>query len=122
MLPPPPTSTLFPYTTLFRSVCLALASCATTNLSPLGAGGKPFQREQDEKQIWQEAEQLERRIDESGIRYKDPQLDAYLTAVAQRLLPPGIQALELGPRVKVIQHPFLNALDRKSTRLNSSHT
>jgi len=91
------------------AVCLALASCATTNLSPLGAGGKPFQREQDEKQIWQEAEQLERRIDESGIRYKDPQLDAYLTAVAQRLLPPGIQALELGPRVKVIQHPFLNA-------------
>jgi len=91
------------------ALCLALASCATTNLSPVGAGGKPFQREQDEKQIWQNAEQLERSIDESGIRYKGPQLDAYLTAVAQRLLPPEVQAQGLGPRVKVIQHPFLNA-------------
>jgi len=91
------------------AACLALASCATTNLSPLGAGGKPFQREQDEKQIWQNAEQLERRIDESGMRYKGPQLDAYLTAVTQTLLPADVQALGLGPRVKVIQHPFLNA-------------
>jgi len=91
------------------AACLALASCASTDLSPLGAGGKPFQREQDEKQIWQNADQLERRIDESGMRYKSPQLDAYLTAVAQRFLPSEIRALELGPRVKVIQHPFLNA-------------
>jgi len=91
------------------TVCLALASCATTDLSPLGAGGKPFQREQDEKEIWQNAEQLEQRIDKSSMRYKHPQLDAYLTAVAQKLLPPEVQALGLGPRVKVIQHPFLNA-------------
>jgi predicted Zn-dependent protease len=102
-------SSASPADPLWIAACLALASCATTDLSPLGAGGKPFQGEQDEKQIWQNAGQLERRIDESGMRFKDTQLDAYLTAVAQRLLPPEIQALELGPRVKVIQHPFLNA-------------
>lgn len=91
------------------AICLALVSCATTNLSPLGAGGKASQREEDEKQLWQNAEQLEQRIDNSGIRYKNPELDAYLTAVAQRLLPTEAQVLGIGPRVKVIQHPLLNA-------------
>ena len=91
------------------TVCLAIASCATTDLSPFGAGGKPSQKDEDEKQVWQSAEQLEQRIDTSSARYKNPLLDAYLTAVAQKLLPPEVQALGLGPRVKVIQHPLLNA-------------
>jgi predicted Zn-dependent protease len=60
-------------------------------------------------QLWQTAEQLEQRIDNSGRRYKNPELDAYLTAVAQKLLPPDAQVPGAGPRVKVIQHPLLNA-------------
>jgi beta-barrel assembly-enhancing protease len=91
------------------AVCLAIVSCATTNLSPFGANGRPLQREEDEIKIWQNAEQLEQRIDKSGIRYQDSQLEAYLTAVAQKLLPPEVQVPGLAPRVKVIQHPFLNA-------------
>ena len=91
------------------AICLALVSCATTNLSPFGAGGTATEREKDEKQLWQTAEQLEQRIDNSGGRYKNPELDAYLTAVAQKLLPPEAQVPGIGPRVKVIQHPLLNA-------------
>lgn len=91
------------------AICLAVMSCATTNLPPLGAEGKPAQKEADENLIWQNAGQLEQRIDNSGVRYKDPELDAYLTAVARKLLPPEDQAPGLEPRVKVIQHPLLNA-------------
>jgi predicted Zn-dependent protease len=91
------------------AICLALVSCATTNLSPLGAGGTATQREKDEVQLWQTADQLEQRIDNSGRRYNNPELDAYLTAVAQKLLPPDAQVPGAGPRVKVIQNPLLNA-------------
>jgi len=92
-------------TCLLRAVvCLALGSCGTTNLPPFGATARPLQQEEDEKQIWRTADQLEQQLDKSGRRYKDPQLDAYLTGVAQKLLPP-----DLGARVKVIQSPLLNA-------------
>jgi predicted Zn-dependent protease len=91
------------------AVCFAVASCATTDLSPIGAGGKPVPTDEDEKQLWRNSEQLERRIDNSEIRYKNPQLDAYLTNVAQGLLPREVQVLGLAPRVKVIQNPLLNA-------------
>lgn len=82
------------------AVCLALMSCATTNLSPFGTGGTATETEKDEKQLWQTAEQLEQRIDNSGRRYKNPELDAYLTAVARKLLPPDAQvpALDLESR------------------------
>jgi beta-barrel assembly-enhancing protease len=91
------------------AVCLALVSCATTDLPPLDTTGSTFQREDDEKRIWETADRLEQEIDKSGRRYKDPRLDAYLTGVAQKLLPPEARAPGLGVRVKVIQNPLLNA-------------
>jgi len=91
------------------AVCIALASCATTNLSPIGAGAQASPTDEDEKQLWRTADQLERRIDSSEVRYKNPQLDAYLTGVAQKILPFKAQAMGLSPRVKVIQDPLLNA-------------
>ncbi|MGQ0577666.1 MAG: M48 family metalloprotease [Betaproteobacteria bacterium] len=91
------------------ATCLALVSCATTNLAPFGAAGTAPQTEKDEEQLWQTAGQLEQRIDNSGARYKDPELDAYLTAIAKKLLPPDAQVPGDGPRVKVIQNPLLNA-------------
>lgn len=91
------------------AVCLALASCATTNLAPLGTGGRSFQKEQDEEQIWSNADQLEQRLDNSGRRYKDPKLDAYLTDVARKLLPREAREQGAEPRVKVLENPLLNA-------------
>ena len=91
------------------AMCLALVSCATTNLPPFGVGGTAPQTEKDEEQLWQTAGQLEQRIDNSGARYKNPELDAYLTAVAKKLLLPDTQVPGAGPRVKVIQNPLLNA-------------
>ena len=94
------------------AVSLAFASCATTSLPAIGAGGKPFQMEEmeeDEKRVWQSAEELEWRLDKSGILYEDHKLEAYLGAVAQKLLAQNVQASDLTPRIKVLQHPLLNA-------------
>jgi predicted Zn-dependent protease len=88
---------------------LALVSCATTDLPSIGAERKPFQIEEDEKQLWKNAEYIERQIDQSGNLYKDEKLEAYLDTVAQKLFAQKVGAPGLTPRIKVIQHPFLNA-------------
>lgn len=91
------------------AIFLALASCATTNLPPISAEEKLFQMEEDEKQMWRNAEQLEQQIEKGGVLYDDPKLEAYLNAVAGKLLPQNVQSSGLTPRIKVIQHPLLNA-------------
>src|SRR5438034_6592589 len=90
MLRPPPRSTLFPYTTLFRS----------RRLAGIGTFDQPGLR------------------DEQGVRVHrsaEPHLDG-----SPKMLDPGAD-LRLGARgerlVEQLQGP-----DRKSTRLNSSHT
>lgn len=88
-------------------ISLMLVSCATTNLLPIGAEEKPFQIEEDEKQLWRNAEQLERQF--SGILYKEEKLEAYLDAVGQKLSAQKVGAYGLTPRIKIIKHPFLNA-------------
>ena len=90
-------------------VSLSLVSCATTVFSPIGAGEKPFQMEEDEAHVWRHAEQIERQINKSGSLYEDDQLEAYINAVAQKLVSSQVQALGLTPRVRVIKHPLLNA-------------
>ncbi len=50
-------------TATLLAVCIGIASCASTNLAPIGADGKSFSAEEDERKIWQSAEQLEQRID-----------------------------------------------------------
>src|SRR5207249_12017936 len=88
-LPAPPSSTLFPYTTLFRSNRVADAAAARMQHHPHAA------------------------------RLVEANLDEVVAAAerAELVSPPG-----------VLPHPLLyagvllqNSLDRKSTRLNSSH-
>ncbi len=88
---------------------LLLASCATTSLPSIGAEGKAFQMEEDEGELWRNAEQLERRLEKSGILYKDDKLEEYLNAVAQKLLDQNLETSGATPRMKVIQNPLLNA-------------
>src|SRR5437870_11291066 len=76
MLPPPPSSTLFPYTTLFRSGAAARVNLIQRGLQLLDVGGK-----------------IARRVE------------------IRRVIEVHHKRLVLGVR----------RLDRKSTRLNSSH-
>ncbi len=89
-------------------IVLTLASCVSTKLSPIGSE-KPFQAEEDEKQVWRDSERLERVFEKSGLLYKNQELEDYLNALAEKLV--GQQVLDTGIklRVKVVQSPFLNA-------------
>src|SRR5438034_1556876 len=82
MLPLPPLSTLFPYTTLFRS-CLRMSSCREQDVSKR-AGSRLFSRRVSVDS---------RSAREGGSGGGDP-----------------------------LEHRPFPRLDRKSTRLNSSHT
>src|SRR3712207_7752829 len=84
MIRRPPRSTLFPYTTLFRS-SLAVGEQGAQRVWPQGPGGQPAQ---DGADLWPRAKDRQAGCPEVGSS-----------------CPSGPQA----------------ALDRKSTRLNSSH-
>src|SRR5207249_11073128 len=86
ILPPPPTSTLFPYTTLFRSIHVARGDCVGHFVNPQGARGEG---------LWIE-------LDSHGVLRR---------------------AVHVDLRHAVYRGQVLcdEGLDRKSTRLNSSH-
>src|SRR5205807_10364369 len=95
LLPPPPRSTLFPYTTLFRSVHLGKASLYLGLPQRLDDGG--VQLGDDLARRLRRREQRE----PSGRHHAGQQL---------------IERRDVGQR-----RIALRAADRKSTRLNSSH-
>lgn len=90
-------------------IVLALASCASTNLAPIGPG-KAFKAEDDEKQLWEDSEKIERAVVKSGLLYQDQELENYLNALAEKLVSRDLRDTGLKPRIKVIKNPFLNAV------------
>jgi predicted Zn-dependent protease len=92
--------------------CLALyglAACASTSVPPIGAHDGRFVPEADERALWSESDRMERALAESELLYADPDVEAYLTGVAERLLAAGLGSADLRPRVRVLKDPFLNA-------------
>jgi len=88
------------------ALALALAACATASLPPVTAPG--FQPEDEEKALWREAADEQARLDASGDVFEDPALEAYLMAVARRIVPPA--AFKAVPfRIRVIKNFRLNA-------------
>jgi predicted Zn-dependent protease len=86
-------------------VCTAVAlwSSAVAASSPDAYSGNG-----EEHRLWLRAEEEERIINQSGLLYEDPQLEAYLNGVARKLQPPDI--LEKLPfRILVLKDPHLNA-------------
>src|SRR5438309_988352 len=57
---------------------LLAASCATRNVPPIGAGGKPFKPESDEVRLWSQAEKEEEALAKKAKIYDDPLLEEYL--------------------------------------------
>ena len=86
---------------------IAIASCATTNLPAINEEGAAFHLEEDERQIWLNAEQLERQIDESGLLYKNEELISYLSSVVEKLIPDYLQTA---------RHSIADAIFQKSLR------
>ncbi|NGZ98603.1 MAG: hypothetical protein CV089_21215 [Nitrospira sp. WS110] len=94
-------------------VILALAAlsqaCASTNVPSFEESKSIVVTEEDEKQLWSEADSLESKLGESRIFYDDPGLEAYLNMVLEKVLPPNLKVLNKRPRIKVVKNPLLNA-------------
>jgi predicted Zn-dependent protease len=82
---------------------LVVSACATTNLPP-HTGGK-LSLEDDEKQIWKQADEGETQINRSRMVADSPELEAYLEDVTRKLFPD----LPFVCRVRVIKDSSVNA-------------
>jgi predicted Zn-dependent protease len=82
---------------------LVSTACATTQLSP--HTGAKLNLEEDEKQIWRQAEEGETQINRSGMIVDSPELEAYLGGVTRKLFPD----LLVDCRVRVVKDSSVNA-------------
>jgi predicted Zn-dependent protease len=91
---------------LILLTAMVLAGCATTKLPPVSTD---FRMEDDERRLWNRAEEEERVIDRSGALLKDEELEAYLLSVLKRLYDDSV--LDQIPfRVSILRHPECNAM------------
>jgi predicted Zn-dependent protease len=92
------------------AVSILATACATGDVPAIGAGGRPFRPEADERALWARAEKEEGSLLERVIAYDDSLLEDYLARVADRLVPESMRAAG-GPgfKVRVLRDPTLNA-------------
>src|SRR5947207_1687552 len=85
---------------------LLVAGCASTNLAPLTGAGAAL--EDDEQRLWRRSEEEQRALDNSGLVYRNEDLETYLNQVTHRLQPAEVYA-RIPFRVRVLANPRLNA-------------
>ncbi|HKB07212.1 MAG TPA: M48 family metalloprotease, partial [Candidatus Polarisedimenticolia bacterium] len=77
---------------------------------PVGSEGPGFTPASDERRLWDEAKEEERKLRDKVPLYQDPILEDYLNQVARRLEPPELQGQSLiRIRVTSLRDPTLNA-------------
>jgi predicted Zn-dependent protease len=86
-------------------LCSLTAGCCTATVQPIG---ETFRLEDDEERLWQRSLEEERILDNSGLLYRDHDLEGYLNEVARNLQPPEILS-RIPFKVLVIKNPYLNA-------------
>ncbi|RMF75290.1 MAG: hypothetical protein D6738_04175 [Acidobacteria bacterium] len=93
------------------AVAVALvASCATTSLPPIPEAGPGFEPARDERRLWDEARDQERRLLGRVALWDDPLLDDYLLDVTLGLVDPRIaRETPFALRVRVVDEPTANA-------------
>lgn len=91
------------------SLLFGQAACLSTNVPPVDAG-PAFKPENDERELWLQAQAEERKLRDKAALYQDPILEDYLNDVSRRLAPPGVRDQEaIRIRVFTIADPALNA-------------
>ena len=95
---------------VIASLMTGLTGCRTTSVPPVGEQGPQFTPENDERRLWEQARDEERKLRDKTTLYQDPILEDYLNQVAQRLEPPEVRQQEaIRIRVYAIKDPSLNA-------------
>jgi predicted Zn-dependent protease len=102
------------FKTIFKALSFSflfffLASCATTRIPPIGTEEERFQPTEEEKEIWEQSKEEERKIKESGKLYHDPLLANYLNQVGKKLIPAEVRKENINFCFLVIKDPALNA-------------
>ncbi len=107
---PPPAARSILSSLLIACLLAGQTSCLSTNVPPVGQQGGPFTPENDERRLWDQAREEERKLRDKAALYQDPILEDYLNRVAQRLEPPEMRQQEaIRIQVFVIKDPSLNA-------------
>src|ERR671914_627112 len=88
---------------------LSLVTACATNIPPIGSSQQPFQLAADEREIWEQSEAEQQKLNRKGNLYQDPLLEEYLNDMARRLTPPEVDEQGIPIRVRIIKDPSLNA-------------
>src|SRR5260370_35601284 len=89
--------------------CL-VPDCSSRHVPPIGADGKAFKPESDERSLWAAAEKEEEALLKKAKVYDDPLLEEYLAGIGDRLTPEQLRAAG-GPGFTFgfLRDPTLNA-------------
>jgi predicted Zn-dependent protease len=96
------------YTALVLVLFLVVA-CATSNIPPIGSSHQPFQLAADEREIWEQSEAEQQKLNRRGRLYQDILLEEYINEIARRMTPPELEEQGVPIRVKILRDPSLNA-------------
>jgi beta-barrel assembly-enhancing protease len=94
---------------------LFLSGCATVDVPNVGQAG--YKVEDDEHRLFIRAEEMSEVIDESDAIYADPQLEAYLNALAQKLASKVEVDDDIKFSVKIMNEAVLNAFALPNGRI-----
>ena len=84
----------------------------------MGAGGKPFEPEVDELNLWAQAEKEEQQLQKKSKPYDDRLLDEYLAKIGDKLTPDDVrEAGGPGFKFEVLRDPTLNAFAMPNGRV-----
>jgi beta-barrel assembly-enhancing protease len=99
-------------------VVALLAGACFSRVAPIGAGGKPFTPDADERALWARAEKEEEALLKRTKFYEDLLLEAYLSGITERVMADAARA-EGAPTVKVsvIRDATLNAFSMPNGRV-----
>jgi predicted Zn-dependent protease len=86
-------------------VLLLAFGCAQTRIAPIDDS----ELEEDERHLWKQSAELQRRLDRSGEIFVDAELQGYLEEVAGRLFRDEFAAAGMEPRVRVLAAVDMNA-------------
>ena len=99
-------------------VALLVGACSSRNVAPIGAGGKVFLPESDERALWVQAEKEEEALVKRTKAYEDPLLERYLDGIADRLMVDTVRAAGApAVKVSVIRDATLNAFTMPNGRV-----
>jgi predicted Zn-dependent protease len=90
-------------------VLLLVVACATSNIPPIGSSHQPFQLAADEREIWEQSEAEQQKLNRRGRLYEDVLLEEYINEIARRMTPPELEEQGVPIRVKILRDPSLNA-------------